>query len=176
MGCDIEGFVGKAGVFQGLQLLNPCITVAPLAQGLEYLVCDWPLMKVMPEAEDTQKVDSILGFNVKFALTLSVEHPIAYVEAYFSGGTGSQTAAVWHQNKLVLLPPTNGVWYSWRWEERGLPHDAPINTVLRFLGVKNDPPYDEYVAVGLTQVEDRYGVFAEYNTSPDKDHCFDEET
>lgn len=69
------------------------------------------------------------------ARELSEHGPVAYVETEYFGGSGAQSATVWDQG-LVVMPPTHA-------------HMGPINTALRMLGVKANPPYDEFDAVGL---------------------------
>jgi hypothetical protein len=69
---------------------------------------------------------------------------VAYVEADFWGGTGTQFAAAWEAGELVLGPIVDG-------------HDArpvtvrrsAISRALRRLGARADGHIDEFDAVGL---------------------------
>jgi len=64
----------------------------------------------------------------------SNEAPLAYVEANYFGGIGSQMAAAWKQGRLVLEPTDE---------------NNPINQALRILGVQAVPPDDEFDTIGL---------------------------
>lgn len=61
---------------------------------------------------------------------------VAYVEADFFGGVGTQTAATWQAGTVVMAPK----------HRDGL---GPINEALRFLGVVPAPGQDEFEAVNL---------------------------
>ncbi|MFT2720119.1 hypothetical protein ACMT4L_08965 [Deinococcus sp. A31D244] len=60
---------------------------------------------------------------------------MAYVEAEYFGGTGSQVAAVWDGGRVFWGPERR---------ERG-----PINHALRLLGVHRTDSHDEFGSVGL---------------------------
>ncbi|MGN9907786.1 hypothetical protein ACTMTJ_09550 [Phytohabitans sp. LJ34] len=83
------------------------------------------------------------GFDTVLA-EWSGRGPVAYVEADFWGGTGTQFAAVWEAGALVLGPIVDG-------------DDAPpvtvrrsaISQALRRLGVRAHGHIDEFDAVGL---------------------------
>ncbi|WP_344870055.1 hypothetical protein [Deinococcus aetherius] len=61
---------------------------------------------------------------------------VAYVEADFFGGSGTQVAAVWQQGKCVMGPECS----------KG---GGAINHALRLLGVPRSPGQDEFDEVGL---------------------------
>lgn len=63
---------------------------------------------------------------------------VAYVEADFFGGVGTQTAATWQDGAVVMAP-----------EQRNGP--GPINEALHFLGVVPDSGQDEFAAVNLSR-------------------------
>ncbi|MFH8796006.1 hypothetical protein [Streptomyces sp. NPDC017941] len=74
--------------------------------------------------------------------------PVAYVEAEYFGGAGTQTAQVWDDGKTVLgplcmaegePPPTSG---------------TPISQALRRLGAVKGDHVDEFSAVGLGRHRD----------------------
>jgi hypothetical protein len=70
--------------------------------------------------------------------------PVAYVEAEYFGGVGTQAAAVWDGGDLVLGPLV---------EPEGSPaprgERTPISQALRRLGADAAGHYDEFEAVGL---------------------------
>jgi hypothetical protein len=70
---------------------------------------------------------------------------VAYVEADYFGGVGSQVAALWDAGQLVLGPVV-------RPEHRRTRGDlSPISQALRRLGVSARGHVDEFDAVGLGQ-------------------------
>jgi len=79
----------------------------------------------------------------------SVVDPVAYVEAEYFGGIGSQFAAVWHGAALVLGPLMLA-------EDEPRPDAgwSPISQALRHLGVSADGHYDEFDAVHLGRHRD----------------------
>jgi hypothetical protein len=83
------------------------------------------------------------GFEVLLA-AWSVAGPVAYAEAEYFGGIGSQFAAVWRGGTLVLGPLVLT-------EDEPVPAPGwtPISQALRHLGVPADGHYDEFDAIGL---------------------------
>ncbi|GAA2230951.1 MULTISPECIES: hypothetical protein [Kitasatospora] len=69
--------------------------------------------------------------------------PIAYVEADYFGGRGSQQGAVWLDGKIALGPVGVAVGESFPAE------GSPISQVLRRLGAHRPYGEDEFEAVGL---------------------------
>jgi hypothetical protein len=70
---------------------------------------------------------------------------VAYVEAEYFGGVGTQRAAVWVEGRLALGPLRLG-------ENEPFPHEgSPISQALRRLGVQRDGETDEFAAAGLPQ-------------------------
>lgn len=82
------------------------------------------------------------GFGDALA-ACSVNGPVAYVEADFFGGVGTQCAQVWDGGTVVLGPLLL--------EEAEQPPAAgsPISQALRQLGVAKGNHFDEFDAVGL---------------------------
>jgi hypothetical protein len=64
---------------------------------------------------------------------------IAYVEAEFFGGAGTQAAAVWEEGRLVFGPVVA---------------DDAINQALRVLGVAKKEHFDEFEALSLGRHRD----------------------
>jgi hypothetical protein len=79
--------------------------------------------------------------------------PVAYVEAEYFGGAGTQAAAVWDAGRLVLGPITV--------EEHAPADPSPISQALRRLGVSAGPHVDEFAAVGLGRHRDLEGWLGE---------------
>ncbi|MEV4611661.1 hypothetical protein AB0K43_03530 [Kitasatospora sp. NPDC049258] len=69
--------------------------------------------------------------------------PIAYLEAAYFGGEGSQSAAVWIDGRIALGPLQLG-------EDGPNPAEGtPISRALRRLGAQGGPGLDEFETVGL---------------------------
>jgi hypothetical protein len=78
----------------------------------------------------------------------SVTGPVAYVEAEYFGGLGSQSAQVWDGGRVVL----EGTHVD---EEDSAPaEDSPISRALRRLGATRGERIDEFDAVGLGRHRD----------------------
>ncbi|MDN3359847.1 hypothetical protein [Actinomadura sp. DC4] len=73
----------------------------------------------------------------------SADGPLAYVEAEYFGGTGTQRPAVWAGGELAFGPL--GVAEG----EPFPPAGSPISQALRRLGVERGDAVDEFAAAGL---------------------------
>ncbi len=78
----------------------------------------------------------------------SAKGPVAYVEAEFFGGTGTQSAQVWDNGKVVLGPLRLAE------GERPPVAGSPISQALRQLGATRGDHHDEFDAVGLGRHRD----------------------
>jgi hypothetical protein len=70
---------------------------------------------------------------------LSARSPVAYVEAEYFGGVGSQAAAVFESGQLILGPLF----------EKDVTGKSPISRVLHTLGIHAAVGLDEFDTVGL---------------------------
>jgi hypothetical protein len=141
----LRGAIARAGV------LRPAAPgfVAELGAGLGLLpITDEFYDDVRQDGApaDPRLVDGHLlppGFGDTLA-EWSKTGPVAYVEAEYFGGTGSQFAVVWADGDLVLGPlrKLNG-------EPAPNPGMSPISQALRRLGVSAAGHYDEFDAAGL---------------------------
>ncbi|UMP00465.1 hypothetical protein [Amycolatopsis sp. EV170708-02-1] len=73
----------------------------------------------------------------------SQDGAVAYVEAEYFGGTGTQSAQVWERGETVLGPLHVGE------DEPGPADGSPISQALRRLGVLKGDHFDEFDAAGL---------------------------
>jgi hypothetical protein len=145
------GFV-VAGVVGGMELMTAAardlatVTLVPLRQGLMLLPMTAALFD---EVENTAADADELGFwklPGGFEGTLlawSAGGPVAYIEAEYFGGTGTQRAAVWASSALILGP------IGTREREPFPEAGSPISQALRALGASADGSVDEFEAVGL---------------------------
>jgi hypothetical protein len=82
------------------------------------------------------------GFGRMLA-ACSATGPVAYIEADYFGGTGTQSAQVWDAGKVVLGPLRLAEGEPWP------PPGSPISQALRRLGATKGAHHDEFDAVGL---------------------------
>ncbi|NEA26602.1 hypothetical protein [Actinomadura bangladeshensis] len=93
-----------------------------------------------PELDGFWKAPAGLG---RLLAACSATGPAAYVEADYFGGTGTQSAQVWHAGKVVLGPLHKGE------REMFAADGSPISQALRRLGAAKGDHVDEFDAVGL---------------------------
>jgi len=155
----LHGVIGTAEVLQPCRAFAHAVVI-PLGHGLYLLPMTGDLIE---EVRRGDPVDPRLmpceRFPPGFDRTLadwSQAGPVAYVEAEYFGGTGSQLAAVWQAGQLVLGPIIKA--------EDAPPSAAgksPISQALRCLGVSAGGHFDEFDAVGLGRHRDTDGWFDE---------------
>jgi len=147
VGYVLQGVIGSAASVQPVRGLANAVVVG-LGQGL----CLVPMTEsLFDEVARGHAIDSRFALCGRFPPGFdsllagwSRRGPVAYVEADFWGGTGTQFAAVWDAGDLVLGPIVDGL-------------DAPpaavrrsaISQALRRLGADAHGYIDEFAAVGL---------------------------
>ena len=88
----------------------------------------------------TDEGSELLPENIiKMCSALSNEKLLAYLEAEFFGGAGTQACALFENGKLKLGPKIN---------------ESAINQALAILGVEKNASHDEFEAVGLNEHRD----------------------
>src|SRR5215471_16940939 len=144
----LEAVVAPEGLLRRVRL-PPYSFVVPLRQGMALVPMIRELRRLL---EDNLRGAPLLGFRTMppgLAQVLafwSASGPVAYVEADFFGGLGTQSAAVWEGGRLVLGPLMIGV------GRRPPPEGSPISQALRRLGARTSPGEpDEFSAVGLAR-------------------------
>ncbi|MET8999323.1 hypothetical protein [Amycolatopsis sp. NPDC004169] len=98
------------------------------------------IVRGAPELDGFWKVPA--GFQDTLA-ACSELGTVAYVEADYFGGTGTQSAQVWHRGAVVLGPVRVAE------GERFSAAGSPISQALRALGVQRGGHVDEFDAAGL---------------------------
>jgi hypothetical protein len=96
------------------------------------------------------KLWKLSGALMNVAVRASVDGPIAYVEADYAGGKGSQASIVWKNKKILFGPHYEGI--------GPLPggddlRDMPINSALRILGAQRGQHKDTFEALGLAEYQ-----------------------
>ncbi|MER5642371.1 hypothetical protein ABT095_36200 [Kitasatospora sp. NPDC002227] len=123
----------------------PLASVVELAQGLALIPMTDELFRVVNDPE-RPSLPGFGHFPGGFALRLgawSQAGPIAYVEAEYCDGMGSQQAALWLDGKIDFGPiGTGGVVPVPR-------RSGPISQVLQRLGAQKADGTDEFDSVGL---------------------------
>lgn len=157
MGYVLEAVVGAP------EVLRPVVGRWPVA-GLVTLGGDLalvPMTDALFDAAGGGAGGSALGFwrlPAGFERELagwSADGPVAYVEAEFFGGVGTQRAALWAGGELALGPLS---------VDEGEPFEpagSPISQVLARLGVRREGGLDEFDAAGLGRHRDTAGWLAQ---------------
>ncbi|MFY7065767.1 hypothetical protein ACOQFV_07890 [Nocardiopsis changdeensis] len=119
--------------------------IVPLNQGLSLLPMTDALFDALtvagaPGLDGFWKAPAGLGDR---SAACSAHGPVAYVEADFFGGTGTQSAQVWDRGEVVLGPLHTAE------GEPAPPAGSPISQALRRLGVTRGDHFDEFDAAGL---------------------------
>ncbi|GAB3701234.1 hypothetical protein [Nocardiopsis oceani] len=146
MGYRLDAVVAEAPLLRcairGLARARPVALHQDL--GLLPVTCD------LVDQDDDIVVDDPPGFLlltdwlVERIAACSARGPLAYLEADFFGGVGSQQAVVWERGEIVLGPLHLPVGAS------APASGSPLSQALRYLGVATGPgDHDEFDASGL---------------------------
>lgn len=141
----LEAVVATEPVLRELAAGVPEARVVLLGQHLSLLPMTDALFDAVtaagaPELDGFWKAPAGLG---RLLAACSATGPAAYVEADYFGGTGTQSAQVWHAGKVVLGPLHKGE------RETSAAGGSPISQALRRLGAAKGDHIDEFDAVGL---------------------------
>jgi hypothetical protein len=149
MGYSLEAVIATEPVLCELVGSVRQASIVPLGQRLSLL----PMRDEFFDAVTVVGAPALDGFwkapagfgNVLAAC--SARGPVAYVEAEYFGGVGTQAALVWDSGAMVLGPLFEG-------EDESLPGGSPISQALRRLGAVRGDHSDEFEAVGLGRHRD----------------------
>ncbi|WP_086822182.1 hypothetical protein [Allokutzneria sp. NRRL B-24872] len=150
MGYCLEAVIASELVLRDLAGIVAEARIVPLGQHLSLLPMTAAFFDAItvpgaPELDGFWKAP--LGFGSALA-ACSAKGPVAYVEAEFFGGDGTQVAQVWNAGKVVLGPLGLA---------EGEPFPAigsPVSQALRQLGAARHEYFDEFEAVGLGRHRD----------------------
>jgi hypothetical protein len=144
MGYFLYAFVAKEPLLRNnIHEFEDCHIVS-LQQRIEMLILTKEFLENFADDENTSKVGILNMLTPKaaeWAKRISMDGPVAYIEAEFFGGLGGQRSVIWHSGRVVS-------------ETKG---SGPINLALNFLGVTTKPPEDEFIAAGLKRHRDAEG-------------------
>lgn len=150
MAYRLEAVIGPAAVLSAATGEQPAMAVVPLRQGLGLV----PMTDEAFAAVHDGTPPGLPGFCKlpggfeRVLCAWSAQGPVAYVEAEFFGGAGTQAAAVWDGGRLALGPVVIG-------EAEPIPASGtPISQALARLGVLRGDHFDEFEAAGLARHRD----------------------
>jgi hypothetical protein len=152
---SISGFIGRLPLLQSTLKSFPeaCAIALPQDYGFvpitHVLIGSLAIPFVTEPTGDYRVCPGLVPSLIAFARHLSYDMPLAYIETEYFGGTGQQSALVWHDGQVILDPL--GVDTSGADPAPSIPPlaDFPINRALRRLGVQRMGAVDEFEALGL---------------------------
>jgi hypothetical protein len=151
MGHHIRAFVGSASTLAALtaglsglvaRRLEPAssLLVLPLDEELHDA-----LHRLHGTGEWLERGPRLTTRDLAIAADASRGSALAYVETDYFGGTGSQSAVVWHDGEISLRP----VSMASQEAATRAPQFWPVNAALRALGVVARKDADEFTVLGL---------------------------
>ena len=140
MAYTLQAIIGESGSFSSTLpqklhsiALRGGVDMIPLTS--EALACHDILSFLLAEEAGEEVPPQLLSLCEQ----LSTKCSLAYIEAEFFGGAGTQAHAFFSEGKAV---------------GRAVISENAINEALRYLGVKRGEAHDEFEAVGLDQHRD----------------------
>ncbi|OXM44337.1 hypothetical protein CFP71_40455 [Amycolatopsis thailandensis] len=153
MGFNLQAVVATQVVLSKLAGNTDAAHVVPLGQQLSLLPMTDELFDAVTDA-DAPRLGGFwkmpAGFDRRLA-DCSASGPVAYLEAEYFGGVGTQSAQVWDKGRVVLGP------LHLEENQPTPPGGSPISQALRLLGVGKGDHHDEFEAIGLGRHRDTDG-------------------
>ncbi|WP_395295737.1 hypothetical protein ACF9IK_21170 [Kitasatospora hibisci] len=155
---ELQALIGSAELLAVAAAEVPVARLAPLSQGLALIPATPEFLAALGyqvggaegASDEEAGFDWLPDGSGRRLAAWSKAGPIACVEAFFFGGSGTQRAAVWVDGRLALGPLTNAEFAPFP------PEGGPISRALRHLGARVEPAradgadyVDEFEAVGL---------------------------
>lgn len=137
MAYTLQALVMKSGSLRAP--LPGALKVVPLSAGADLIPIDASALKALglPFLPLTDEGSAGLPIGIsKLCEKLSAHGSLAYIEAEFFGGSGTQAHAIYSAGKSVGAPVVS---------------ESSINDALRYLGINKGDSLDEFEAVGLGQ-------------------------
>jgi hypothetical protein len=156
MGHHVRAFVGPAQSLAALVAGRPGTVARRLHPGSALLVVPLDddlhdaLHRLHGTGEWLPRGPRLTSSDLVAAAAASRGGALAYVETDYFGGTGRQSAAVWHDGDLSLKP----VEMSAEEAATRAPRFWPVNAALRSLGVMARADADEFEVFGLAACRD----------------------
>jgi hypothetical protein len=149
MGYTIEAFVAREELLLEAASSFQNAVIVSLPQGFALLLNtdefhDELWNQESGKAQTYEEFRKLSPELVAFALQASSNGPIAYVEAEFFGGVGTQASTVWESRAVRMRP-----YYVDTEHDDVKLQKMPINRALGLLGVERANHLDEFDALGL---------------------------
>lgn len=144
MGYQLRALLSRQEVLEILQNSFNSLKVVPLVQGFGLIPITHELYDEIQSIEKVPQSNEFEGFYflspaiAKLAGDLSLQVAVAYLEADFFGGVGTQSAVVLERGNLKLKQPP-------------IESKDVINQALRLLGVQASESKDEFDTIDLGQ-------------------------
>ncbi|MFG2004389.1 hypothetical protein ACGFNU_35080 [Spirillospora sp. NPDC048911] len=141
----LQAVVATEPVLLELAVAGAEARIVPLGQHLSLL----PMTDALFDAVTVAGAAELAGFCKapaglgRVLAACSATGPVAYIEADYFGGTGTQSAQVWDEGRVVLGPVHLAEGEPWP------AIGTPISQALRRLGAAKGAHVDEFDAVGL---------------------------
>lgn len=135
MAYTLQALIGNQGTFR--DALPAGLRVVALDSKVEMVPLDGAALKAysIPFLPLTDGGADLPAELLSLCVPLSAERPVAYVEAEFFGGDGTQACVLLHSGNVVSVSVS----------------PSAINEALRWLDVGKGEAFDEFEAVGLGQ-------------------------
>ena len=140
MGYTLEAVIGATETLVAAAARHPGAVVLPLWRDLSLMPITF--VDESPDGTALGFWDLPAGFDQELS-AWSATTPVAYVEAEYFGGVGSQRAALWSAGTLTVGPITVDE------GEPFAPEGSPISQILAHLGVERVGHQDEFDIAGL---------------------------
>lgn len=135
MGYTIQAIIGKRAEIRSAEIKAGNVILLPQDLGMIPLGDECRERNAIPFLPLTDEGWKTVPESIaKLCSSLSSKGKIAYIEAEFFGGEGTQASALWEDGKMIRVPMISG--------------DA-INSALEFLGVSPRENMDHFDTVGL---------------------------
>ena len=140
MAYTLQAVIAKSEAFSGL--LPQKLQIIRLRGGMEMLPLGTEALKIhgisfCPFTDEGE--EQIPTKLLKLCEQLSKQCTLAYIEAEFFGGAGTQAHVLFSEGKVI---------------GQAVVSESAINDALRYLGVAKGEAHDEFEAVGLGQHRD----------------------
>ena len=147
MGHHILGFVARLEPLREVATHRNWVVV-PLTQGFGFL----PVTKQIVGSDSSPLFNEFERLTAplnEWAVEVSLQFPLAYIETEYFGGVGAQSAVNWESGRIVYGPVVSkSDWVDGRLVSVPLPVSA-INQAVQLIGVVRGEDLDEFAALGL---------------------------
>ena len=139
MGYYLQALIGKMEELGKHKTKFQHLRVITLPQGMVLIPLTDDLYDEIGSGDEIDRFQKLSPAVEQWAMEISRDTPIAYIEAEFFGGFGGQGAVVWSGKTRVMGP---------------IHSKNAINHVLRYFGIQVGTAYDEFDAIKLGQHRD----------------------